>query len=366
MAFLEEKDNSVLCDKIKDEADDHFINKDNENLYTAFKKDLAKLLQSKPQSLVSWKKTHITIHGILSPQVIFEMAMPPESSLSVYAVQEEEEEALNEKRGMTYIKEYCNVKAKENESEKEGEENKEKTKAEQTKPLSDLDKDTILIRPRIQSICYHPNIYDTGTLIEYLHDESLLKEHNLSFDSMLSYANACRCEFFYSMPCTFEEFVRKSPEEKKELVAKLRANLGKFQIQRVQRQQKLINTAVSRYKPLYPKMFQLKEWDWNDVLDQRFVSAFKKGQSAFLKLCKTEIDYVFSFPLFSLSFCEQVVTELRNYETTDLPKERPNSMVTFFLLLLLLIDEWIDSENANGPEQLRRDTELYWAGASND
>jgi len=35
---------------------------------------------------------------------------------------------------------------------------------------------------------------------------------------------------------------------------------------------------------------------------------------------------VFSFPVFTLSFCQQLMEELDHFEQTDIPKGRPNTM----------------------------------------
>ena len=41
---------------------------------------------------------------------------------------------------------------------------------------------------------------------------------------------------------------------------------------------------------------------------------------------RTKADHVYQFPIFAPHFCEKLVEELSNFETSDMPKGRPNTM----------------------------------------
>jgi len=50
-------------------------------------------------------------------------------------------------------------------------------------------------------------------------------------------------------------------------------------------------------------------------------------------LHRTKADRVYQFPLFTSHFCERLVEELSNFEASDMPKGRPNTMNNYGVLL---------------------------------
>eukprot|EP01121_Diplochlamys_sp_Union-15-3_P005975 TRINITY_DN1635_c0_g3_i1.p1 TRINITY_DN1635_c0_g3~~TRINITY_DN1635_c0_g3_i1.p1 ORF type:complete len:495 (-),score=52.89 TRINITY_DN1635_c0_g3_i1:62-1546(-) len=89
--------------------------------------------------------------------------------------------------------------------------------------------------------------------------------------------------------------------------------------------------ATKEYKPLYPELFESWRKEWFDPL---FLSAIEIGTPEALKsILKQESPSVYSFQMFNPYFCSILLEELMNYENSNLPKQRPNSMNNYGLIL---------------------------------
>ena len=90
------------------------------------------------------------------------------------------------------------------------------------------------------------------------------------------------------------------------------------------------------YAPLHPQVYTLE----TSFLHPAFLEIVKYCKSAgsskegLLSLIKKEAPgRAYSFPVFSVDFCKLLVEELENFEKSPMPKERPNSMNNYGLLL---------------------------------
>ena len=90
------------------------------------------------------------------------------------------------------------------------------------------------------------------------------------------------------------------------------------------------------YTPLHPQVYTLEA----SFLHPAFVEIVNYCKSAgsskegLLSLIKGEAPArAYSFPVFSVEFCKLLVEELEHFEKSPMPKERPNSMNNFGLLL---------------------------------
>ena len=102
--------------------------------------------------------------------------------------------------------------------------------------------------------------------------------------------------------------------------------------------------AAPRYRPLHPQLFGatfLSAW-----LDADFVAAVEDGSEAALRsILREEVaGRVFSFELLRPFFCDLLLAELENYESSGLPSHRPNTMNNYGLIvneigMRLLIDD---------------------------
>eukprot|EP01130_Rhizamoeba_saxonica_P005965 TRINITY_DN2364_c0_g1_i1.p1 TRINITY_DN2364_c0_g1~~TRINITY_DN2364_c0_g1_i1.p1 ORF type:complete len:432 (-),score=97.19 TRINITY_DN2364_c0_g1_i1:48-1343(-) len=86
------------------------------------------------------------------------------------------------------------------------------------------------------------------------------------------------------------------------------------------------------YEPLHPELFEenLKE-EWIDPLFLDWIKT--RDENLLENILTVEADHVFSFQLFSEEYCLMLIEELENYEKTDLPKKRPNTMNNYGLIL---------------------------------
>lgn len=101
-----------------------------------------------------------------------------------------------------------------------------------------------------------------------------------------------------------------------------------------QRRKKII---ITDYKPLHPDVYILQE----SFLADNFLSlvryakddvtATADGLLSMIKHCDAE--KVYSFQVFTPEFCKKFIEEISNFENTDLPKGRPNTMNNFGVLL---------------------------------
>jgi len=225
----------------------------------------------------------------------------------------------------------------------------------------------IRIRPRIKGILYHFNFSDGGGLLSgYQHSinsqnelDSLKKVfiavYNIIANPIVPVAamypldklehawkehqdDSCPCQFYRAMPTTWNIYSNSKNEARERLIQQLRENLKKQMLSGYTEQQNKINTVLQKYKPLYPWLWNA-EWDFEHILHPEIVKVFndeKNGRKLFMEqLVKPEIEErVYSFPFFRAEFCDELVAELRNYEQTDgLPKDRPNSMNNYGVIL---------------------------------
>mmetsp|Transcript_71269 Transcript_71269/g.200628 ORF Transcript_71269/g.200628 Transcript_71269/m.200628 type:complete len:531 (+) Transcript_71269:157-1749(+) len=114
---------------------------------------------------------------------------------------------------------------------------------------------------------------------------------------------------------------------------------------RAVRSQRERNRAESEYQPITPSLFP-KECsldgtgvvNWSDVLVPELhhaLGALKAGDQAPMRAMMTEElpQLVYSFPMFSHSFCETLLGEAEHYEGSGMHIQRPNSMNNYGLIL---------------------------------
>ena len=222
----------------------------------------------------------------------------------------------------------------------------------------------IRLRPRIKGIIYHFNFSDEGLLSGYQHANNLqfdsLKNVFISIKNIISNPaipidqmyplnkienawenhqdDSCPCQFYEAMPVSWNIYNNSKYKLKQKLVKQLRDNLRKQHIDQYIYQQNKINNTIQRYKPIFPWLWS-DDWNYSDILNADFLKIFndkENGKKLFLQeFIKPEIENrVYSFPFFTEKFCDQLVEELDNYEKTDyLPKERPNSMNNYGVIL---------------------------------
>ena len=78
------------------------------------------------------------------------------------------------------------------------------------------------------------------------------------------------------------------------------------------------------YKPLFSEIFSLRQ----DIFQNDFRNLPGSTKSA------TQIGKgLFTFPVFTKEFCEQLVSELKHFKQQDLPHRQPNSMNRHGILL---------------------------------
>jgi hypothetical protein len=95
--------------------------------------------------------------------------------------------------------------------------------------------------------------------------------------------------------------------------------------------------STRAYEPIHRELFDhtlgwRDEWFHPDFL--RVIRTDAKNQpSALASFITEDAPRVYSFPLFTPTFCRALLGELKNYEQTKLLKSRPNSMNKFGLIL---------------------------------
>ena len=78
------------------------------------------------------------------------------------------------------------------------------------------------------------------------------------------------------------------------------------------------------HKPLFPEIYSLK----NDIFESVFRTLPDSTKSV------TQIGKgLFTFPVFTRKFCDQLVSELKHFKKQDLPHRQPNSMNRHGILL---------------------------------
>ncbi|KAL3904027.1 MAG: hypothetical protein SGPRY_011439, partial [Prymnesium sp.] len=86
-----------------------------------------------------------------------------------------------------------------------------------------------------------------------------------------------------------------------------------------------VTAAEYKARCLHPDLFLQPQDDW---FAPRFLEAFKDGGSpaSLLALVHQEAPGIYSFDMLSTSFCDRLLEEMENFEASDLPIVRPNSM----------------------------------------
>ncbi|CAH2295790.1 2-oxoglutarate and iron-dependent oxygenase domain-containing 2 isoform X1 [Pelobates cultripes] len=126
---------------------------------------------------------------------------------------------------------------------------------------------------------------------------------------------------------TSEQFAYVLEKVQKEVQRRMK--LGEESVQR--------RTEISlRYKPLYPALYVLQE----SFLAEEFLRAVRfcesphTGLDGLLKhLHSIPEKRIYQLPVFVPEFCRDLVEELENFERSDLPKGRPNTMNNHGVLL---------------------------------
>ncbi|KAK3084811.1 hypothetical protein FSP39_019449 [Pinctada imbricata] len=104
---------------------------------------------------------------------------------------------------------------------------------------------------------------------------------------------------------------------------------------------------LRRYERLHPEIFTLKV----HFLDPRFLKLVEVCKSQ--ARCREDVlshiksedaNEAYSFPVFTTEFCEKLMAEISNFEESDCPKGRPNTMNHYGVLLneLGFDDDFLD------------------------
>ncbi|XP_033646815.1 2-oxoglutarate and iron-dependent oxygenase domain-containing protein 2-like [Asterias rubens] len=92
----------------------------------------------------------------------------------------------------------------------------------------------------------------------------------------------------------------------------------------------------ANYTPLHPHVYNIQKNYFSPVF-LSIVDACKSGrvnvESLMNMLHQEHAEQVFSFPLFTQQFCQDFIEEICHFESTDLPKGRPNTMNNYGVLL---------------------------------
>ena len=228
--------------------------------------------------------------------------------------------------------------------------------------FSDESNSEMRLRPRIKELISHPNFSETGLLqgVDSKYEMGSLSDVYNSILDLLATPNtshltthgtnalvsawkkhhddSCPCPFYYAMPCSWEQFNASDNESKKELLDDLKANLVQQQVDQYHTLQQRLNLPLIHYEPKNPKWFN-GQWDFNEILHSEFLQIFndsENGKRLFLEQFITPEfeERVYSFPLFTDSFCDLLSEELGHYENTEnVPKDRPNSMNNYGVIL---------------------------------
>eukprot|EP00005_Dracoamoeba_jomungandri_P006369 CAMPEP_0174261948 /NCGR_PEP_ID=MMETSP0439-20130205/12686_1 /TAXON_ID=0 /ORGANISM="Stereomyxa ramosa, Strain Chinc5" /LENGTH=500 /DNA_ID=CAMNT_0015346569 /DNA_START=24 /DNA_END=1526 /DNA_ORIENTATION=- len=91
---------------------------------------------------------------------------------------------------------------------------------------------------------------------------------------------------------------------------------------------------INKYQPKHPELFDIQT-GWNPKwFCKEFREAIQDGSPEALSSLFTEVCAgVFAFDVFTPKFCDLLASELANYETSPLPKSRPNSMNNYGIIL---------------------------------
>lgn len=134
------------------------------------------------------------------------------------------------------------------------------------------------------------------------------------------------------------KFVGKSSEDKDEFEKAYIATLPRRQ-SRFEDLTRTVHSARHAYQPMNPELFDRKQFAWDLHKERIFhpqllrVLNSSDSKKAAKALATKECPGVWGFPMFSDEFCDTLAEEFRNFEASDLPRVRPNSMNNYGLLL---------------------------------
>jgi len=98
---------------------------------------------------------------------------------------------------------------------------------------------------------------------------------------------------------------------------------------RIAKMQEYRKNMISKlYKPLYANIFEMDE---KKVFDPNFLNVLQTKQ--FDSIIKKDTPYIFSFRLFNLTFCKQLMEEIHHFESLGLPIYSVNSMNKYGVVL---------------------------------
>lgn len=144
---------------------------------------------------------------------------------------------------------------------------------------------------------------------------------------------SCACIPGRLLPCSFEEFSAKAEEEQAALVHTFRKKMRQrhllvFDYQAQFMRKRLETCRAWGERTTFPELMSAGATGWREEwFDPALLAALKDGSpDALQAILRTEAPGIFSFPMFTPAFCERLMQELRAFEASDLPKQRPNSM----------------------------------------
>ncbi|UJR36360.1 hypothetical protein I4U23_029086 [Adineta vaga] len=82
------------------------------------------------------------------------------------------------------------------------------------------------------------------------------------------------------------------------------------------------------YQPLHPELYELQP----KFLSEKFRQICSQPKSS-SELIKKFGNGIYSIPVFTKEFCDQLIAELKHFEASSMPKGRPNSMNNYGVLL---------------------------------
>eukprot|EP00730_Choanoeca_flexa_P012569 TRINITY_DN4398_c0_g1_i1.p1 TRINITY_DN4398_c0_g1~~TRINITY_DN4398_c0_g1_i1.p1 ORF type:complete len:609 (+),score=132.19 TRINITY_DN4398_c0_g1_i1:257-1828(+) len=150
----------------------------------------------------------------------------------------------------------------------------------------------------------------------------------------------CTCIINQAMPCTWAQAAQLSAEERQTQLLAFQANLH-------QRHQVLFSIARDHF---YHRMSIIAEWQsrtrrpelynttrgWPEAwFDPSFWQAIQRTDrmSALRDIAQELVPGIYSFDMLSDEFCDLLTAELADYEASNLPKSRPNSMNRYGMIL---------------------------------
>uniref|UniRef100_A0A6B2L3U1 Fe2OG dioxygenase domain-containing protein n=1 Tax=Arcella intermedia TaxID=1963864 RepID=A0A6B2L3U1_9EUKA len=144
----------------------------------------------------------------------------------------------------------------------------------------------------------------------------------------------CSCAFF---PLAYRELCLLEPTEKAARILKTMSMLNRRVEVSVDNQRTYMENrihTITHYRPIHPELFDTNRGWHDEWFDKDFIEAIKTGTSIRIAaLMKEDCKGVYSFNMLSQLYCQKLMEEIRNFENSDLPKQRPNSMNNYGLIL---------------------------------